>query len=132
MSFLKDEEFIRLETGMTKEEIENLLLRFRKICVEEVLKVLPGVIGHLVRSATTMHGLSEKFYKDHPELVDHKDQVVRVMEGLEGQHPEMDYSKLMQETGIRTKQSLILDKTLSTKIEKRPAISDIDAGFGEI
>jgi len=72
-----------------------LLLVYKS--VEEMLRILPGVIQNLVRRTVMLHNLTEKFYADNKDLIDHKDVVARVIEGLELKSPQIDLESLLKE-----------------------------------
>jgi len=132
MSFIDPDSYIKMGLGMTYEEFNAFLEEFMRRCVEETLKVLPGVVGHLVRSAATMQGLSKNFYEDNKDLVEHKETVTHVMEQLEGKHPGMKLDELLKKTGTRTREVLKKKDSFNLNPTTRPAIADMDKGFGEL
>jgi hypothetical protein len=132
MSFLSDEEFAKIGMGMPKVEFEEFLERFLKTCVEETLKALPGSINHLIKSATTMQALSKKFYDDNPDLVERKEVVAKIMEKVEGEHPEMGLKSILNETGLRARQSLMAKEGFNMDLSGRPKGEALDAGFGDL
>lgn len=132
MKLVNSEELVKLNVLMSHEELEAFLENFLKVCVEETLRAIPSAISHLVNSATTMKSLSENFYKDNPDLVDHRALVTKTMEGIEGRHPELGLKSLLEKTGVKAKQVLLDGKGFSTEPTKRPNIVSMDAGFGEL
>jgi len=73
----------------------SLMLVYK--AVEEMLRILPGVIQNLVRRTVMLRDLTDKFYADNKDLVDHKDVVARVIEGLELKSPQIDLEQLLKE-----------------------------------
>lgn len=132
MKLISSEDLVRLNVLMTHEELETFLEGFLKVCVEETLKVLPSVVGHLVRSAANLQGMSEEFYDKNKDLVDHKAQVAKVMERLEGESPGKNLRDLLKETGVETRRVVGLQKGFDLNPTPRPSVVDMDAGFGEL
>ena len=132
MSFIDPDSYIKMGLGMTYEEFNAFLDDFMKNCVEETLKVLPGVVGHLVRSTATMQDLSKNFYEDNKDLVDHKDSVSKIMEQVEHSHPGMKLADILKETGSKTREMLKKKGAFNLNPTTRPAVVDMDKGFGEL
>ena len=93
---------------------------------------MPGVVGHLVRSTATMQDLSKNFYEDNKDLVDHKDSVSKIMEQVEHSHPGMKLADILKETGSKTREMLKKKGAFNLNPTTRPAVVDMDKGFGEL
>ena len=89
-------------------------------------------LNHLIKSATTIHSLSENFYRDNPELVNKKSQVVNIMERLEGEHPELNYKELLEETKLKLNQDAKLNNGLDFAVGAKPNILVMDKSLGEL
>lgn len=81
--------------------------------VEEMLRILPGIIQNLVRRTIQLRDLTDKFYADNPDLVDHKVVVARVIEGLELKSPQIDLEQLLKEAAPLAKRQVRLSRSLT-------------------
>lgn len=80
--------------------------------VEEMLRILPGVIQNLVRRTVMLRDLTDKFYADNKDLVDHKDVVARVIEGLERKSPQIDIEQLLKEAAPLARRQVRLSRSV--------------------
>jgi hypothetical protein len=80
--------------------------------VEEMLRILPGVIQHLVRRTVMLRDLTDRFYADNKDLVDHKDIVARVIEGLERKSPQTDLEQLLKEAAPLARRQVRLARSV--------------------
>ena len=80
--------------------------------VEEMLRILPGVIQNLVRRATMLRDITDKFYEDNPDLVDHKVVVAKVIEGLELKSPQINLEQLLKEAAPLARRQLRLARSV--------------------
>jgi hypothetical protein len=112
MKLFTEEEFSawqnrKLDYDLTHELA--LLLVYK--AVEEMLRVLPGVIQTLVRRTVMLRDLTDKFYADNKDLVDHKEIVARVIEGLELKSPQIDLEQLLKEAAPLARRQVRLAKS---------------------
>lgn len=126
------DEYTKLGIGMTFEETEIFLQKFKHKCVEETLKVLPSVINHLIKSAGTMTELSKKFYEENKDLVGHKKEVAQVIERFEELHPDKNFSQMMKEIGPLVREQLKTTVSLSTPTTDKLSLDTLDSGFGAL
>lgn len=80
--------------------------------VEEMLRVLPGVIQNLVRRTVMLRDLTDHFYADNKDLVDHKDIVARVIEGLELKSPQIDLEQLLKEAAPLARRQVRISRSV--------------------
>ena len=94
------------ESIITRQEYESLgrlsydgfkvyTAKIVKLAVEESLKALPAVMTHLSGQAAYLRELSEKFYKDNPELSQHRPLVSKLIERTEANNPGMSYENVL-------------------------------------
>lgn len=114
MRLFTEEEFNAWQNRKLDYELTHelaLLLVYK--AVEEMLRILPGVIQNLVRRTVQLRDLTDKFYSDNPELVDHKEIVARVIEGLELKSPQIDLEQLLKEAAPLAKRQVRLSRSLT-------------------
>jgi hypothetical protein len=78
--------------------------------VEEMLRILPGVIRNLVKSTIMLRDLTDRFYEQNKDLVAHKDVVARVIEGLELKAPGIDLEQLLKEAAPLARKQIRMRK----------------------
>lgn len=127
---LSREEFERLRNGeISYEEYNELIERLVNSCVEQALRMIPGVVDFMVRQATYLNQLSGDFYKNHPELAEHKELVGRVLEQVESENPGTPYEKLLEKTVPKAKQVLQGKKSFK---DQDFSLSKLDEDLGEL
>lgn len=82
---------------MDADERKELEERISQRVTEQILVSLPNIIHHLIGTAAAMRIMSDKFYKDNPDLVEHKLMVAKAIETVQAKNPGMKVDKLMQE-----------------------------------
>lgn len=78
--------------------------------IEEMLRILPGVIQNLVKHTIMLRDLTDRFYTENKDLADHKDIVARVIEGLELKAPGIDLEQLLKEAAPLARRQIRLSK----------------------
>lgn len=132
MQILTDETFMKLGTGMTKKELEIFLQSLIQASVEEMLRILPNTITHLVKSVTAMKTVADKFYVENPSLVDHKDIVTKTLESLEESNPGKPMAELLNLTIPIVKTKLTSIQGTSSEIVAKPTLDSLDSVIGEL
>ncbi len=91
-----------------------------EVAKEEILLMIPEVIGNQMANHAALNKIRREFYKDHPEFKDHRDSVMSVVEMIEGKNPLADYKEIFEkavpEIGRRIKTLKKLDmKNVTSK-----------------
>ncbi len=96
---------------------------------EKVMLAIPEVIGNMMTQHAVLRQVNEKFYKDNPDLVQHKDSVVSVVEMIENEMPFASYEDILKKSVPEIRRRVFTVKNLDvTKVEK-----PVDLSFnGEI
>lgn len=113
MKLFTEEEFSAWQDRKLDYELSHelaLLLVYK--AVEEMLRILPGVIQNLVRRTVQLRDLTDKFYADNKDLIDHKDVVARVIEGLELKSPQIDLEQLLKEAAPLARRQIRITRSV--------------------
>lgn len=81
--------------------------------VEEMLRILPGVIQNLVRRTVQLRDLTDRFYADNKDLVDYKEIVAKVIEGLELKSPQTDLEALLKEAAPLARRQVRITRSMA-------------------
>jgi len=103
-----------IESVITRQEYESLgrlsydgfkvyTAKIVKLAVEEALKALPAVMSHLSQQAAYLRELSDEFYKNNPELANHKPLVSQIIERTEAANPGMAYKDVLSKASSEAK-----------------------------
>ena len=84
----------------------DIASRFIKLCVEESLKAIPQVITHLANQTAYLKQLSDDFYSNNKDLVEHKKLVAQVIEKIEAENPGKSYKEILSLAAPRAKHLL--------------------------
>jgi len=128
-SIVTEQEYNNIRS-LSYKEFSIYIMRLVKLCVEESLKTLPVVINHLSQQASYLKGLSDKFYEDNEDLVDHKPLVAKVIEQTEINNPGMVYSKVLERAAPEARRKISMMKNLKTG--KRQPIKSYDSKLKEL
>lgn len=93
-SIISREEFESFKS-ISYEQFLEVISNIVKLSVEESLRVLPMVVTHLAKQSTYISNLSEKFYKENPDLVNHKELVSKTVEQVEKENPGKTYKEIL-------------------------------------
>ena len=64
--------------------------------VETMMRLLPSIIGNLLKQASSLHDLKEQFYSDNSDLNNHRPVVAKVIEEFELKNPGGDIKELLK------------------------------------
>ena len=90
--------------------------QFVEEVIERILLRLPEVVGNLMADHALNLKLNKEFYQAHPELREHTDVVVSVVEQVEGENPLKGYKEILAlalpriQATVKTKRTLSLAK----------------------
>lgn len=98
---ISDELHVKLKRG-SKSAFEA----FAGLIVEECLRSIPHVIESCCRQTMALHKLSAEFYQKHPEFVEHRDKVPKVLERIEAENPGISPTRLVELGASRMKDYL--------------------------
>lgn len=118
---VSEEEFNTLGT-ISYARFCDLLSSIIKVAVEESLRNLPSVMSHLLHQTSHLKALSDKFYTENKDLVNHKEEVSKTIEHLEALHPGKPLSELMTMAPVEVRKRLTLIsnvKTVSNTIDRK-------------
>jgi hypothetical protein len=89
-----------------KEWASKLYEQAKKDAHEEVLQKLPETVNSYVQTQVTIQDQAREFYRNNPELSEHKDYVSRVANEVAAEHPDWTFSDVLDETANRARQTL--------------------------
>lgn len=72
------------------------LMKLVKLSVEEALRALPHVMGHLSKQTDYLKNLSTKFYIDNKDLASDKPLVAKCIEQTESENPGKSYDEILK------------------------------------
>lgn len=115
---------------ITEEERREIVNQVK----EELLLMIPDVIGNLIMNHVGMIRMNKKFYEDNPDLAGSKDVVASVVEMVEGENPGMDYQAILDRAIPLIKARIKNTKNLNMTEVKRPNrnLSSLTLGNGEL
>lgn len=101
---------------MTEEEKQEIINR----TAEKVLLSIPEVLGNLMTQHAMLRNMNETFYRENPDMKDHKDVVVSVVEKIEGGNPLAKYEDILKQAVPEIRQRILTMKSLDMKNTVRP------------
>lgn len=115
---------------MTDEERREIVNQVK----EEMLLMIPEIIGNLITSHVSMLRLNKKLYGEYPEFASNKDSVKSIVEMIESQNPGMDYQRILDKAVPLIKERIRTVAPLNTSDVRRPQrnLSNLTLGNGEI
>jgi len=78
------------------EEIKKTLAELPLKLKEEVLLLIPDVIGSVMMQHAVNQKITSEFYKKHPEFKNHGKIVASVIGELDSKYPDLPYDKLTE------------------------------------
>jgi hypothetical protein len=105
--FITRDEYNRFMTLKDYEAMNYLAGLITKRCVEQMFVMLPSVIHNLVGQAALMKGLSEKFYTDNKDLLDHKMEVAQAIEAIQSANPGMKMEELLRRAAPLVRERIV-------------------------
>ena len=114
------------EASKTKEGLEALMTKVCALAVEDTLRLLPSVVQNLVIQVADLKESSDKFYRDYPELGQHKEGVAHIVQELEAKFPGKSLKELMPEVARTAKTRLAQLGSLSAQSGPKPKLEDLD------
>lgn len=97
------------------EKLNNLLNKVFKMSLantrkvrEQVIREVPEIASQQVAQRTKINSAVEDFYKKNPDLKQYKSFVGTVANELQNENPDMEFSKLLEETEREVRQRLKL------------------------
>jgi hypothetical protein len=114
------------ETMLTKEDKKELL--------EELMLMLPDVIGNLITNHIAMLKNNKDFYLKYPDFRDKKDIVASVVEMMEDQNPNLDVGELYNKAVPEIKNRINLMKSLDMTNASKPNrdLSNLKTNNGDL
>jgi hypothetical protein len=93
---LTDKELYQLRSG-SLEEANVILGKLRDQIVEQVLLSIPMAVVNLVNYSKTLKNSAEEFYRENPDLIEHKALVGKVLQVLESERPGDEIESLLSD-----------------------------------
>ena len=94
---------------VTTEERKEIIAE----AVEQVLRMIPEVVGNLMVANAMYSKLTKEFYASHKDFAEHKDIVQAVVSKIEGSDPTKNYSEILSEAVPKIKSVIESKKSLS-------------------
>jgi hypothetical protein len=131
-------DFIALlgEIESLKDEIEELrgkvIPSINLKTKEEILLLIPDVIGNVMMQHAVNRKVTSEFYKKHPEFKKHGKVVASVVGELDTKHPGLAYDKLMDKAApIITERIKVVDALDTASVSEKPNLDvKVPAGPG--
>lgn len=101
---------------VTKEEREEIINE----TIEQMLKMLPEVVGNLMTANAMYSKLTKDFYNDHLDFKDHKEIVSSVVSKIEGKDPTVKYEDILKEAVPLIREQI----KLKGKVNMEPVVRD--------
>jgi hypothetical protein len=79
---------------------------------QEFMVIMPEIIGNLIANHAAFAKMNSEFYKEYPDLADHKDVVVKVLEKEEGVDPLGDYKERLVKAVPKIREMIKVEKSL--------------------
>ena len=96
------------------------------LAVTEALKALPGVVKTLTAEAFVLQGKANDFYKNHPELNDHRGLVQKILEREEAVNPGKPLDELLERVLPKVRERIAQKSRLSGQPVAKPPVIDLD------
>jgi len=114
---------------MTPEERESIVNE----AVERALRVLPEVVGNLMKANAIYSKLNKDFYAQNPDLKEHREIVKEVVARTEGQDPTKKYEDILKDSLPKIREQIRQKSGLSMRgVERKDLILEFNADNGEI
>lgn len=124
-------EYDRLMEGkVSYEEFNQMVENLVNHCVERSLQTIPNVVDYMVRQATYLKGLSEQFYNDNKDLVDHKETVTKIIERMESENPDKSYEEILQKAATKSRELINEKVKFSGEMQSNFDLSKTDEDLG--
>jgi hypothetical protein len=103
--------------------------------LEEVLRRIPDMLGHLIKNHALIMKLNKEFYSKNEELKGHEKDVAQVVQEYEDKYPQWEYAKILEEVPEVIKERLrmkeqILGQPSREVIKPRVVPEDLQGGNG--
>ena len=117
--------------NLTYDQLCGYIMKIVKLAVEESLRTLPSVVGHVSKQATYVETLSKAFYDSNKDLAKHKPMVAQMIEQEESNNPGMGYSKILEIVAPAAKLRMKeLDNIAKVKGSRK--LKDLDENLGNL
>lgn len=128
--YITREEYATIaKEGGSYEAVNYLAGLITKRCVEQMFTMLPSVIHNLVGQAAVMKGLSEKFYTENKDLLDHKMEVAQAIEAIQSENPGLKMEELLRRAAPLVRQRIISSSNVKNYAPRR---SNLDQEVGNL
>jgi len=101
-----------------REEREEIIQQ----ALEAMLRMLPEVVGNLMKANSMYSKLTSKFYKDNPYLANHTDIVKETVAEVEGQNPTKTYDEILQLALPKIKSHLVSKGTVNMDLVDKSSL----------
>ena len=95
--YLTDEEYEQVFEK--KDKLNELLKRVQNDTLQGVFRSIPKIIATLIPHHINFYNKTAEFYKNNPDLYEHRKVVGQVIDDLSAKNPGWDLDKLMEEVG---------------------------------
>jgi|GEM_PF-4301616 hypothetical protein len=100
--------------------------------IEQVTRSIPDIVKENVRINTELKSLTDKFYKDNPDLANFKPSVAAVGEEILSKHPNWSLEKVFAETGKEAKRRLKLVNVANKQTKKVTGLARPTGGINRL
>jgi hypothetical protein len=95
-----------------------------EVAKEEILLMIPEVVGNMITQNMSLNKLNSEFYSSHPEFVEHKDAVRSVTEMVEGENPLLEYNEILKKSVPKIRERISTLKKLDMKnVTSKPSLT---------
>jgi hypothetical protein len=75
-----------------------------------VMSEIPEIVDKQVKEVTTVNKKADKFYEENEDLIPFQDYIVIIANRVQGEHPEYDIDKLLEEVEREARSTLLIEK----------------------
>lgn len=99
------------EVFKTHENFNALLTSVVNTAISQALRMVPQVTTQYVDQQFTLRTAASEFYREHEDLIPHRQYVGFISNEVHAEHPDWDISEILKEAEKRTRERLKLPKT---------------------
>ena len=115
---------------VVRKVLEEQFVRMKARCVEELLVILPSIIGNLIKTTAETERTVREFYEQHRDLLPYKMDVARMVEKHEAANPGKPLAEIMHAAADDVRRMHAMGRSMhSTAL---PALTAMDTSLGAL
>lgn len=93
------------------DKFNQFIKDYTEIIMQRVMLDIPNMVLYHIKDIKEVEKLREKFYKDYPNLKDHKNILSKVVTRIAHDNPDWDRSKVFDTAGKECNRLLTMEKS---------------------